>query len=441
MSLGYDADSVIKELSQPTTEITRFCFEESISKIRERPAHHMLMTLSLFSGAARREVLREVAGFGDDEIESDKALPTLLKLSLVNERSDRDDRRTRWYSLLPLTRSFVRSELAMRPDLRHTLFERMLSYYKDFLTPKDQPPIGEPYWEGLRNWRRRDEIEPEWTNISGLMRELLDLGRGEDSLNLFMLTVYLMNAWGFWNERVELGRRMLTIARESKHPAEPWIAIDAIAWVLENQERQDECIDALSSGKRAAVRLGNQEALAMAFTFETRTRLKKADTENQDQARQAIQLALGIIDLDLVLQDTNPLRRLVGSRMAVALAEIGWSERNYEASLRLYRLALDLRVSIGEMTAGVLSVLARRYTQVGDLDVAREYLSQAQGIVSRKDEAGFNLSWALLHEATGDLSESARRATIAYDLFDRIGMESGKQRAKELLRRLGVLED
>jgi hypothetical protein len=104
MGFGYEAESVLTRLGQPTSDIARFCFEGTIEQIRGKPAHQLLMALSLCDKSASREALGYATGL--PELDRDDGLVKLEKLSLVNKHGNR-------FSLLPLTRS-SKSALAHR---------------------------------------------------------------------------------------------------------------------------------------------------------------------------------------------------------------------------------------------------------------------------------------------------------------------------------------
>src|SRR5579885_3869691 len=97
---GYDVQTVLHRLSQPTDDVARFCFENSLQLIRESPAHQLLMALSRFRSEATREALGYVTNLDQDTLARDTGLSTLQKLSLINRHGGRFD-------MLPLTRTYV----------------------------------------------------------------------------------------------------------------------------------------------------------------------------------------------------------------------------------------------------------------------------------------------------------------------------------------------
>jgi LuxR family glucitol operon transcriptional activator len=132
MGMGGSVESVLHRLESSQSDIARFCFEESVAKVRGRDPEKLLVALSLFAADASREALGIVAGFvkldketknaktdevsrdmelekqqllqrsdqsqQNQELKRDLGLEELLCLSLINKEGER-------FSLLPLTRN------------------------------------------------------------------------------------------------------------------------------------------------------------------------------------------------------------------------------------------------------------------------------------------------------------------------------------------------
>jgi tetratricopeptide (TPR) repeat protein len=107
MGYGYGVNSVLQRLGEPTGEIAHFCFEGAMERIRGKPAHKLLMALSLFATDASREALGYVANLID--LDRDEGLVNLQRLSLSNKNADR-------FTLLPLTKQYSQVELLKGKD-------------------------------------------------------------------------------------------------------------------------------------------------------------------------------------------------------------------------------------------------------------------------------------------------------------------------------------
>lgn len=68
ISFGSSVDTILARLGNRTDDIARFCFEETIERIKNRDAYKLLLALALFKGDANREELGYVAGFSEDKL-------------------------------------------------------------------------------------------------------------------------------------------------------------------------------------------------------------------------------------------------------------------------------------------------------------------------------------------------------------------------------------
>jgi tetratricopeptide (TPR) repeat protein len=156
MGLGGSVESVLRRLGSGQSDIARFCFAESVAQVRGRDSEKLLVALSLFATDASREALGLVAGLGEDEFGRDVGLEELLRLSLVNKDGHR-------YSLLPLTRTFVRDsgsrEEAWIVDAR----QRMHQYYLEVSSRGDD-------W--FFDWEWQAAIERDLPNIVAVIESV-----------------------------------------------------------------------------------------------------------------------------------------------------------------------------------------------------------------------------------------------------------------------------
>lgn len=141
MSIGHSVEAVLRRLGQGQSDIARFCFAESVTGIRGRDAHRLLLALALFERSVSRAMLGAVAGLSDDPIGRDEGLAELLRLSLVNQKGDR-------FKLLPLTHAFAQAEgFASGTVARHgDLWLGLLTTFRLLEDPSCGPTANWPYW-------------------------------------------------------------------------------------------------------------------------------------------------------------------------------------------------------------------------------------------------------------------------------------------------------
>ena len=118
MGLGYSIINILRRLEKPDSEIARFCFDQSVQLIRGKPAHKVLMSLSLFSSDANRDNLGYTADL--QELDRDEALVTVEKLSLINKQGDR-------FSMLPLAKIYSLQELEKNLEFAYSATDRRIS--------------------------------------------------------------------------------------------------------------------------------------------------------------------------------------------------------------------------------------------------------------------------------------------------------------------------
>lgn len=426
MGYGYDVEAVLRRLGQPGEDIIRFIFEGVMEHIRGTDAHKLLMALSLFATDASREALGYVAGLDKDVLSRDEGLVTLEKLSLLNRQTGR-------FSLLPLTRSYLRHELEQILEFEQAAFERMLAYYKQLVTPPEEMQVGDPYWDGLPNYAQADSLEQESGNLIHVIRRALDESRDAAALDLFLLIVHFLHIWGLWDERLLLSREMCQVAHRSGNPAEIWLWIDAIGFILRQRQQFSECIQALKTGKLLARQFELDDASILADVYEAWVYAGMGDTA---LALRKIERALEQLDLDLVLERGTPIRRIVARRAAGMAA---WSSRFQQDWVRQkewFELALELRRSIGDNTTPTLQRLAGLSLKLDDVASAEKFLAEASASAGKKDWPWINYRLAMVAEEKGELQEARHLCTLALEQFIRLGLERGVQGCQELLARL-----
>jgi len=425
MGYGHGVEAVLRRLGRPGVDISRFCFEGVMERIRGTDAHKLAMALSLFATDASREALGYVADLA--ELDRDEGLVALEKLSLLNRQAGR-------FSLLPLTRAYLAHELERMPEFEQSAFERILAHYKQLVTPPPEVRVGVPYWDGVLNYARIQSLEQEWGNLSHIIRRALDEHHYSAALDLFLPVVHLLNAWGLWDERLELCREMCQAANRLGDSSEAWLWIDGIGFVLCTRQQFSECISALKKGRSLARQFGLTDALILADVFEASLYSAKGDMST---ASQRIESALGQVNLDSVIEQGSRLQRLIASRVASTAGTLSYLEQDLVRAKELYEYELKLRQSTGEGLAPALSRLGLVSIKLDD-DVAsiEKIFIQAVASAGPKDMAWINYGLTLVAEKKGESVEACRFGRPALEQFTKLGMESEAQSVKQLLARL-----
>src|SRR5215207_10042764 len=148
--LGYSVTQVLDKLSLDTDiPILQYCFNHSWNLLGKSDAKKLLFILALQPDAVSRTALKEIAGILTNEhfgIE----ISNLLQLSLIDHESDRD-----YFSILPLTRRFVRTQFPGDRKFIKQAESRTAQYYVKYLSQKSS----------FKEWRGYDDLLVDRNNI------------------------------------------------------------------------------------------------------------------------------------------------------------------------------------------------------------------------------------------------------------------------------------
>ncbi|HEY5731162.1 MAG TPA: tetratricopeptide repeat protein [Anaerolineales bacterium] len=105
--LGYSTTQVLDKLTMDSSiPILQYCFNHSWNLLRDGNEKKVLYILALQPEAVSREALEEISGIDDEEV-FESAISDLLQLTLTEHEPARD-----YFSILPLTRRFIRTQFA-----------------------------------------------------------------------------------------------------------------------------------------------------------------------------------------------------------------------------------------------------------------------------------------------------------------------------------------
>ena len=148
--LGYSVTQVLDKLSLDTDiPILQYCFNHSWNLLRHNNEKKLLFILALQPEAVSRIALKEIAGIEDAD-HFDVAISDLLQLSLINHESDKD-----YFSILPLTRRFIRTQFASDRKFIRQAELKIAQYYVKLLGQKS----------GFKEWRGYEDLLLDRNNI------------------------------------------------------------------------------------------------------------------------------------------------------------------------------------------------------------------------------------------------------------------------------------
>jgi tetratricopeptide (TPR) repeat protein len=148
--LGYSVTQVLDKLSlDADIPILQYCFNHSWNLLGQSDAKKLLFILALQPDPVSRTALQEIAGILTNEHFGNE-ISHLLQLSLIDHDHDKD-----YFSILPLTRRFVRTQFVSDRRFIKQAEVKIAQYYVKLLSHKS----------GFKEWRGYDELLLDRNNI------------------------------------------------------------------------------------------------------------------------------------------------------------------------------------------------------------------------------------------------------------------------------------
>jgi LuxR family glucitol operon transcriptional activator len=423
MSMGHSVESVLRRLGSGHSDIARFCFAESMARIRGRDAERLLFTLALFERSVNRQMLGEVAGLGNDVIGRDDGLAELLQLSLVDQKGDR-------FKLLPLTHSFALEELAQQSELDRELRERWIGGLTGLASPFDGP-----HWQHPS----RSLLKHEGNHLVTLANWAERYTRPDVLLSILPALFAYYDFQGQWAEMLTLGQIGLEYARLTGDRIHLRYILNMTAWISSQQGHQESAKQAITEAYEVAAGIGepawqceiliNSSQIsrresrfdrAMVYCRQALDLLPMLDEYKQPYVRGDIDIELGKIARDQGDWQT--------------------AKAHFDAARAVFRRDIENPVFNIERAWGAYSQAAYVTHQIGELEIAaemyRESLDPLSDYGSRGYFATVQLRYALLEEQRGNLQLALEHAQEALEWSRKLGMMQEIAQAEALLAKL-----
>ncbi|MEI6778367.1 MAG: NB-ARC domain-containing protein [Chloroflexales bacterium] len=436
MGLGGSVESVLRRLGSGQSDIAQFCFAESAAQIHGRDAYWLLLALSLFTPDASRKALGMVAGLGEDLFGCDGGLGDLLRLSLVNKSGDR-------FSLLPLTRSFVQSEVKIHDAWIRDARERWVAYYDDFIDHKSG-------WSD--DWSGHDQVELEIINIFAVFDYLVatldyegtsdrDRVVAERSIPHAIMLLHIadrvsrtLRIRGYWRDCERLAQIALPISKATGHQRTTgWLSYTMARIHYYNHSNIETTriwiLDMLSVAQKQGDRAMSSRANLLLGLIELQQ-------NNIEQARPLFNVALEETQL------TNSTRGI--SNILAAMGDLALASGDISTATSHYQQAIDRARQVNDLPklASHLLHLGIASRTIGELAMAKQELEESLRLAR---ECGWVsvIASALYHLALVDrdqhgMEEARSHVNQALDLFRRLGMRKEQAEAEALLTQMGA---
>jgi LuxR family glucitol operon transcriptional activator len=427
---GYAVDEILQHLKQQTGDVAQFCFANSVQPLRGKPAHDLLMALTLFPAPALSSALIQIAVPQVDQDIAYQGLAHLRGLSLVKQDNQR-------YGLLPLTHEYALAELNAYPEFAKAARQRWLRWYLDFSATHGSIDIDE--WQG----HGFDELTAEWQNLQAVMEWCIAENRYTEALQLWQnLEPYTqfrgrnITRLDYWNDRLVWTTWLTQMA---EHRGD-WQALMQMrldrAWTLTSLAKP-ELLDEAEGLLMQTWALRHHQtplfqanlAQSIAILCIAQRRLAKA----HPWLHQVETL------LNEFPQPENLTYRRLFARLPGLQGIVFFETEAYAQAKQKFTVALDRsrQLNWARNIAIMQSRLAQTAIELGELDDAQRLLADglylAEANHDRTHLAYSQRAWAKLAAAQGDISEAIRWATAALATFDALGMEFAAKETRRLL--------
>lgn len=127
VAIGKDINEIIDSIKDSTSDISKFCFDQIYNELTE-DAKLILCTLSLFEDSVIKGVVKYITNL--DAIAFEDSISDLVLVSLIipEQKLNLENKEINTvYSLLPLTRGYVKSQLDCDTTLKRMIQERIIT--------------------------------------------------------------------------------------------------------------------------------------------------------------------------------------------------------------------------------------------------------------------------------------------------------------------------
>lgn len=407
LASGYPLESVLSSSAPLPEDIARFCFEESVQRLRNTSAHCLLMAQAMFRRGPSRIAVATVAGLAKEPEKTNQGLAHLQQISLISFRADR-------YRMLPLTREYALAELAEHPEFEKAARKRWFDLYLDFAQQ-----YGGKDW---KNWYQRyDFLDEEWKNLLAVVDWCASQENYDDVKSIWKHIDHFSSLYGYWKDRLF------------------WLK-----WLLEASERRGDYQTNIETRSEIGFTLISMGELSQAEETLLWGWKHRELSSLESQMFLAQQLALLRIcqrqfDKALLwlhrgekLSEQGELTPEEFSRRRLAIlelrAKIFYEIGQYEQANMLYKAIVDKASEIdwqrmrntAQHCMAEIAILRDRFDEAEKL--LERGLPEAEKNKAKKSVAQYQKVYAHLEEARGNQDSACEWATRAIGSFKALGM-------------------
>jgi len=422
ISSGYSTETVLRRLGDARGDIARFCFDESISRIKDKPAYKILLALSLFATDASRDALGYIA---DVSIyDRDEGLVELEGLSLFDKTGSR-------FKFLPITKSFALGVLNQNQPLHLEMGKRWIAYLRELCSE-----VSEEYY-----WKHKSySFYTEGENVLEAINWAMNYGSVEDVFELTYAAYDYSDIVGRWNELIEICDRAYELAFSLKKNESAQIAVarfpNITGWIFMQRGEYEKAEKNFLQSLRQYRQMGRKAGEAIALQHLSSVYRK---TDRFEEARKCNDQAWAIAE-EL---DDGDLKALINTSYGKLARDL----RDWHLSWEYFSKVQDWfekRVAetprdepLARGTWGHLAIIAYhlgRYSEAKELCL--KSLEYYEELGTKGYLATLKHRLALIENALGEHDLALLHIREAVDWYDRLGMKPDFAEAIILLKQL-----
>ena len=429
LASGYLLEDVLRKFTQPTSNISYYCFSSSIEPLLRHPSYQLLMALALFSKSAKRDAIAFVAAISDPIVIAD-SFARLQQLSLVKYHQG-------YYNMLPITREYCLVQLEAQLKFEGEARNRWIDWYLSFSkTYGSKDP---------KEWNEYEAFEKEWDNLTEAIEWCLVQNRYADVKQFWKYIKCYSYVQGYRGNRTSNWKTPLYWTEwliENAQLQEDWSTVAEAtfdrAWTLTLIGKPED-LQAADELFQQAWNLRNYTNI----TFQINLAIHKSVVHLEQNEFAS---AYDWLERAQTLLNTEQLEEMTAGRFLVHIlyyqGEICYKTENYDRAESLFQQTLERAQSIDWKRAIYLTRnwLADIAIKRGELDKAEQLLREGLRVAEvNKDKcrAAFCLrSLARLEISRENWRDAFYLATNAQHYFINLGMTIEANETQELIATL-----
>ncbi|MHB1324890.1 MAG: tetratricopeptide repeat protein [Thermoleophilia bacterium] len=415
---GQAFDTVLAHLENAQGNVFEEIFSKSWSLLK-LDAKKILTIMPLFAASVSKDAIANASNVYQTSLE--KALGQLVQMRLLEVVNELEDAKIR-YNIHPLTRAFCIKKIQRKSDLKNDAICGIAKYYLGYLKQY-----------GGENWSGYDLVELERQNIIQVINLCYETEKWEFIIQFRNLLTDFLGIRGYWNERVSLARKALEAYRILDRPSDSAICmIYDIGWTLARQGKKTEAntctIDALNISKE------HKDSFGIALAYSNLGYIYYRDGKITDAEKYFLKgLEYGIESKNDFIE--SHIRINLGNYIYLGQGKFEEARQHFEAAhQRIQRSGKGLRLSLALYGLGKLE-----YSE-GNIEAAENFFKEALKLTKtagkQHDIALITKDLAQLKEKSRNKAEALKMAKESYEIFSKLGIDSGVRETGELIKRL-----